>query len=292
VKLHDLRPAPGSHTPRTRVGRGIAAGKGKTAGRGTKGQKSRAGAAIPAWFEGGQTPAHIRLPKLHGFTQRNRIDYQVVNVGRISDYAVAGRLGGEPGTVTLTVNSETLRAAGLISTERRPVKILGHGDVTVSLFVAAEAFTKSAQGKIEGAGGFVQVVAPETEPSAARVVPTVHAPTGEAPTPAVPALTVEPGSVAEPEAEAPAAAEPQGRPAGIVLVPTGPEDAEGVELDLVGPVPADGAATEEEEQPAARPRRPRGSTRQKTVVDGTEDEDEEDDTPRRRSRRTTEGTGE
>jgi len=81
MKLHDLRPAEGAHTAKTRVGRGIAAGKGKTAGRGTKGQKSRAGSSIPAWFEGGQTPIHIRIPKLHGFRNFNRIEYEVVNVG-------------------------------------------------------------------------------------------------------------------------------------------------------------------------------------------------------------------
>ena len=165
MKLHDLKPAPGSRKARTRVGRGIAAGKGKTAGRGTKGQKSRAGGTIPAWFEGGQTPAHIRLPKLHGFKQRGRIDYQVVNVGRISEYAAAGRFGAEAGSAPLTINSEVLLGAGLISTERRPVKVLGHGDVDTKLFVAADAFTKSARSKIEEAGGFVQLLAPERAPA-------------------------------------------------------------------------------------------------------------------------------
>ena len=82
MKLHDLRPRRGAHQPRTRVGRGIAAGKGKTAGRGTKGQKARAGGSIPAWFEGGQTPLQIRIPKLRGFKNRFRVEYEVVNVGR------------------------------------------------------------------------------------------------------------------------------------------------------------------------------------------------------------------
>ncbi len=185
-----------------------------------------------------------------------------------------------------------LRGAGLISTERRPVKVLGHGDVTVKLFVAAEAFTKSARSKIEAAGGFVQVVTPETEPEPGRVVPPLPAPTAGTPASADAALTVEPGPPGAAESEATVAAEPEARPAGIVLVPTGPEETEGVELDLVGPVPAEGAAAEEEEQPVARPRRPRGTARQKTVVDGVEDEDEEDDAPRRRSRRSTEGSGE
>jgi large subunit ribosomal protein L15 len=95
VKLHDLRPAAGSRKSRTRVGRGIAAGQGKTAGRGTKGQKARAGASIPAWFEGGQTPIHVRVPKLRGFRNAFKIEYQVVNVGRIAEYAAAGRFGVE-----------------------------------------------------------------------------------------------------------------------------------------------------------------------------------------------------
>ena len=105
MKLHDLKPAPGSTHRRIRVGRGIAAGKGKTAGRGTKGQKSRAGASIPAWFEGGQTPIHVRVPKLRGFKPIGRIEYQVVNIGRISAYAEAGRLG-EPLTARSPVHRE------------------------------------------------------------------------------------------------------------------------------------------------------------------------------------------
>ena len=96
MKLHDLRPADGSRQPRTRVGRGIAAGKGKTAGRGTKGQKARAGGSIPPWFEGGQTPLHMRIPKLRGFKNRFKIEYEVVNVGAIGALAEGGafELGG------------------------------------------------------------------------------------------------------------------------------------------------------------------------------------------------------
>ena len=95
MKLHDLRPADGSRTPRTRVGRGIAAGKGKTAGRGTKGQKARAGGSIPPWFEGGQTPLHMRIPKLRGFKNRFKVEYEIVNVGRIGELALLGAF--EPG---------------------------------------------------------------------------------------------------------------------------------------------------------------------------------------------------
>ncbi len=172
MKLHDLHPAPGSRRKRTRVGRGIAAGQGKTAGRGTKGQKARAGASIPAWFEGGQTPIHIRVPKLRGFKNRFKIQYSVVNVGTISEYAAAGRFGveleagaktakGKAGDAPATVNAEVLASAGLIGSSERPVKVLGHGDVSEKLFVAADKFSTSARRKIEEAGGFVQVLAPE-----------------------------------------------------------------------------------------------------------------------------------
>ena len=99
MKLHDLRPAPGSHKKKTRVGRGIAAGKGKTAGRGTKGQKARAGGKIPAWFEGGQTPLHVRIPKLRGFRNPFKIEYEIVNVGGITHLIEMGVLesGDMPG---------------------------------------------------------------------------------------------------------------------------------------------------------------------------------------------------
>ena len=176
MKLHDLRPAPGSATKRTRVGRGIAAGKGKTAGRGTKGQKARTGGSIPAGFEGGQTPIHRRVPKLHGFRNRFRVEYEIVNVGRISDYAELGRfaeaeeamaafglaMSGAKGA-PLTVNAELLHAVGLISTLRRPVKVLGAGEVTRPLFIVADAFTKSARAKIEAASGTAQVLEFPTE---------------------------------------------------------------------------------------------------------------------------------
>jgi large subunit ribosomal protein L15 len=156
VKLHDLRPAAGARKARTRVGRGIAAGQGKTAGRGTKGQRSRAGASIPAWFEGGQTPIHIRVPKLHGFKNKFRVEYAVVNVGQISAYAEAGRLGDAKPP---TVNAETLAQAGLIRGDGRPLKVLGQGDVATKLFVAADAFSASARTKIEAAGGNILVLA-------------------------------------------------------------------------------------------------------------------------------------
>jgi large subunit ribosomal protein L15 len=177
MKLHDLKPAPGSNTARTRVGRGIAAGKGKTAGRGTKGQKARTGGSIPPWFEGGQTPIHIRIPKLRGFKNRGRIDYEVVNLGRISHLVELGELelaeqasgaGTKPArTAPITINQDILRAVGLVRTLNKPLKVLGNGDVSVALFVVADAFSKSAIEKIEAAGGSVQVLEIPTSPMVA-----------------------------------------------------------------------------------------------------------------------------
>jgi large subunit ribosomal protein L15 len=176
MKLHDLRPPAGSHTARTRVGRGIAAGKGKTAGRGTKGQRARAGGSIPPWFEGGQTPLHMRIPKLRGFKNPFKTDYEVVNVGAIGVLAERGAFeGGEPEGLKAksgkaappTVNQDILRAVGLVRTLKKPLKILGAGDLSSPLFVVADAFTKSAVAKIEAAGGTVSVleVPAETQPA-------------------------------------------------------------------------------------------------------------------------------
>jgi large subunit ribosomal protein L15 len=166
MKIHDLHPAEGSTKKRTRVGRGIAAGQGKTAGRGTKGQKSRAGASIPAWFEGGQTPLHIRIPKLRGFNNINDIEYEVVNVGAISAAVASGKLPQE-GSAPVTVNADTLKSAGLVRRDRLPLKVLGHGEVEAKLFVLADAFTKSAREKIEAAGGTAQVIEIPSSPLAA-----------------------------------------------------------------------------------------------------------------------------
>ena len=172
MKLHELQPAPGSRTPRTRVGRGIAAGKGKTAGRGTKGQKARAGGSIPPWFEGGQTPLHMRIPKLRGFKNRFKIHYEVVNVGAIGDLAERGAFQVEGGgksskAAPITINQDILRAVGLVRTLDKPLKILGAGELSAPLFVVADAFTASARAKIEAAGGTVNVLEVPTSPSAA-----------------------------------------------------------------------------------------------------------------------------
>ena len=165
MKLNDLRPAPGSRKPRTRVGRGIAAGKGKTAGRGTKGQKSRTGGTIQPWFEGGQTPIHVRLPKLHGFRNMFRVEYEIVNVGRLSALAETGILDvpeadGSPATAQslVTITPDILAAAGIVRSLDKPLKVLGQGEVTRPLFVVADKFSKTAAAKIEAAGGTAQVL--------------------------------------------------------------------------------------------------------------------------------------
>ena len=141
LKVHHLRPAPGAKTAKTRVGRGEGS-KGKTAGRGTKGSKARNN--IPAYFEGGQLPLHMRLPKLKGFKNPFREEYQVVNLDRI------GELFPEGGDVT----PENMVAKGA-ARKGELIKVLGNGDLTVALRVTAHAFSASASAKIEQAGGSV-----------------------------------------------------------------------------------------------------------------------------------------
>ena len=141
LKVHHLRPAAGAHTAKTRVGRG-AGSKGKTAGRGTKGTKARH--QVPAAFEGGQLPIHMRTPKLKGFKNRFRVEYQVVNVATL---AAVFPQGG-------TVGVEDLVAAGAVR-KGEPVKVLGNGELDVKLDVTADAFSATAREKITAAGGSV-----------------------------------------------------------------------------------------------------------------------------------------
>ncbi|OBA61710.1 50S ribosomal protein L15 [Mycobacterium sp. 1100029.7] len=139
IKLHDLKPAPGSKTARTRVGRGEGS-KGKTAGRGTKGTKARKN--VPATFEGGQMPIHMRLPKLKGFKNRFRTEYEIVNVGDIA------RLFPEGGAIGIA----ELVAKGAVR-KNSLVKVLGDGDLSVKVEVTAHKFSGSAREKITAAGG-------------------------------------------------------------------------------------------------------------------------------------------
>ena len=141
LKVHHLRPAPGAKTERTRKGRGEAS-KGKTAGRGTKGTKARY--QVPARFEGGQMPLHMRLPKLKGFKNPNKVEFQVVNVATLE------KLFPEGGEVTV----DELVARGAVR-KGELVKVLGQGDIAVAVTVSADAFSSAARDKIIAAGGSI-----------------------------------------------------------------------------------------------------------------------------------------
>jgi large subunit ribosomal protein L15 len=144
LKLHHLRPAPGAKTAKTRVGRGEGS-KGKTAGRGTKGTKARYN--VPVAFEGGQMPIHMRLPKLKGFKNPFKVEFQVVNLDKLNELFPQGG----------AVSVEDLVAKGAVR-KGQPVKVLGQGDISVAVQVSADAFSGSAKEKIEAAGGSATVV--------------------------------------------------------------------------------------------------------------------------------------
>jgi large subunit ribosomal protein L15 len=139
LKVHHLRPAPGAHTRKARVGRGEGS-KGKSAGRGTKGSKART--QVPASFEGGQMPLHMRVPKLKGFRNPFRVEYQIVNLDKLA------ALYPDGGEVTV----DDLAAKGAVR-KGRPVKVLGTGSISVAVQVSAHAFSDSAANKIAAAGG-------------------------------------------------------------------------------------------------------------------------------------------
>ena len=146
MELKDLKPAEGSRHSRKRVGRGNGSGYGKTAGRGLNGQKSRAGGGKRPGFEGGQTPLAMRLPKLPGFRNINRVEYLPVNVSRLEEKFEAGEV----------VNGESLQAKGIIKHEDALVKVLGDGELTKALTVSVDKVSASAKAKIEAAGGKVE----------------------------------------------------------------------------------------------------------------------------------------
>ena len=146
MELKDLKPAEGSRRSRKRVGRGNGSGYGKTAGRGLNGQKSRAGGGKRPGFEGGQTPLAMRLPKLPGFRNINRVEYLPVNVSRLEEKFEAGEV----------VNGESLKAKGIIKHEDALVKVLGDGELTKALTVSVDKVSASARAKIEAAGGKVE----------------------------------------------------------------------------------------------------------------------------------------
>jgi large subunit ribosomal protein L15 len=148
MELKDLRPAKGSTKARKRVGRGNGSGYGKTAGRGMNGQLSRSGGGKRPGFEGGQTPLYMRLPKMGGFRNINRIEYAPVNVKRIAEKYAAGD----------TVDAQTLYEKGIIKHTDTPVKVLGDGDIDIAVTVKVDKVSASAKAKIEAAGGKVETL--------------------------------------------------------------------------------------------------------------------------------------
>ena len=148
MRQHEIAKPRGSRKLPRRLGRGTSQGQGKTAGRGTKGQKARAGGSIPPWFEGGQTPLHMRIPKLRGFKNRFRKTFVAVNVGRLGDFAADGK-----------VSPDTLAAKGLIDKDAR-IKVLGDGAIDTKLEVHAHSVSATARQKIESAGGSIVIIAP------------------------------------------------------------------------------------------------------------------------------------
>jgi large subunit ribosomal protein L15 len=147
MRLNDLKPQKGSKKRRRRVGRGISAGQGASAGLGMRGQKSRSGSSTRPGFEGGQQPLYRRLPKLKGFPLINRKNYTTINVEKLANL---------PADTEVTLTS--LRAAGILTAAKGPLKILGNGELSVPLKVQAAAFTNQARSKIEAAGGSCEIV--------------------------------------------------------------------------------------------------------------------------------------
>ncbi|MFN2484926.1 MAG: 50S ribosomal protein L15 [Candidatus Limnocylindria bacterium] len=204
MKLHELRPSPGSHRTQRRMGRGHGSGRGKTAGRGTKGQKARSGGNLPAWFEGGQTPLHVRTPKLPGFKNRFRVAYAPINLSRLS--------GVERGTL---ITPDVLEHDGLVRDQKLPIKILGAGDAPGGVTIHAHAFSRVAREKLEAAGSsVVRLTWPDNAPADdVDEDAEAHAPDDIAPAEATAdtnaAGATDRGGETEPEAS-PADAEPEG----------------------------------------------------------------------------------
>jgi large subunit ribosomal protein L15 len=147
MKLHDLKPARGSRKKRTRVGRGISAGQGKTSGRGQKGQGARESSSVPKGFEGGQMKQSMRLPKLRGFHNRFRREYQVVNLSKLNRFGAAS-----------IVDGAALAAAGLVTGPDAPVKLLAAGRVKVAVHVRVHRASAAARSAVEAAGGRVDLI--------------------------------------------------------------------------------------------------------------------------------------
>jgi len=186
MQQHELRQPKGATHKRKRVGRGNASGHGTYSGKGLKGQKARAGGGVRPYFEGGQLPLVRRMARKRGFRNPFRIEYEEVNVSSLGERFKAGA----------TVDAPALRAARLIRSARRPVKILGDGEISVALTVEATSFTRSAIAKIEGAGGSVRWLNGE---------PVREAAAAEAEAPAAPKAKRRAAAAKADDSEAPAA---------------------------------------------------------------------------------------
>jgi large subunit ribosomal protein L15 len=147
MRQHEMRAPKGARKGVRRLGRGIGSGRGKTAGRGTKGQLARTGPGIPGWFEGGQTPIHMRIPKMRGFKNRFRSEFVALNVDQLKNYVVDGK-----------VTPQTLAAKGLVRSDAK-IKVLADGEVTGKFEVHAHAVSAAAREKIEAAGGSIVLIA-------------------------------------------------------------------------------------------------------------------------------------
>jgi len=149
MKLHDLQPRPGARRPRKRVGRGISAGQGKTAGRGTKGQKARTGFGGKLYRQGGNLPFYRRLPFMRGFTNVGRQEWNEVNLGSLSEFKAGAEVG-----------PESLAEAGLLQDARNPIVLLGMGELEKSLKICVHRVTRNARTKVEAAGGTIELIEP------------------------------------------------------------------------------------------------------------------------------------
>ena len=204
MRAHELSPVPGSVHKKKRIGRGNASGHGTYSTRGIKGQQSRSGPDLRIGFEGGQNPLVRALSRKRGFNNHFRIDYEAINVSDLAKLPAGS-----------DVTSDSLRAAGIVKSAQRPVKILGDGEVTVKLNVTVEKISASATAKIEAAGGKATalIAAKEKTVRYAEKAPTAAAPAAEAPAASEPVAEVAAAPAAEPMTEAPAAeAKPARRP--------------------------------------------------------------------------------
>lgn len=147
MKIHDLKPNPGAHRPRKRVGRGIAAGQGKTAGRGTKGEGARSGSGGKIYRQGGNLPFYRRLPFRRGFVNIRRVEWSEVNLASLAPFAANSE-----------ITPDSLRQAGLVRDVRRPVVLLGEGEIAVPLTVRLHRISRGARAKVEAAGGTVELI--------------------------------------------------------------------------------------------------------------------------------------